>query len=76
MNIDQKWLYVKTIVNLFTTNTPIVHKRSIDLCCKPIEWFLYDENINQKWVMFVNNVMRCAIWYHLYNFKNMKNTHG
>ena len=21
-------------------------------------------------------VMRCAIWYHLYNFKNMKNTHG
>ena len=22
------------------------------------------------------NVMRCAIWYHLYNFKNVKNTHG
>ena len=21
-------------------------------------------------------VMRCAIWYHLYNSKNMKNTHG
>ena len=21
-------------------------------------------------------VMRCAIWYHLYNLKNMKNTHG
>ena len=21
-------------------------------------------------------VMRCAIWYHLYNFKNVKNTHG
>ena len=20
--------------------------------------------------------MRCAIWYHLYNLKNMKNTHG
>ena len=20
--------------------------------------------------------MLCAIWYHLYNFKNMKNTHG
>ena len=20
--------------------------------------------------------MRCAIWYHLYNFKNVKNTHG
>ena len=21
-------------------------------------------------------VMRCAIWYHLYNLKNLKNTHG
>ena len=21
-------------------------------------------------------VMLCAIWYHLYNFKNVKNTHG
>ena len=20
--------------------------------------------------------MRCAIWYHLYNVKNVKNTHG
>ena len=20
--------------------------------------------------------MRCSIWYHLYNFKNVKNTHG
>ena len=22
------------------------------------------------------NVMHCAIWYHLYNLKNIKNTHG
>ena len=22
------------------------------------------------------NVMRCAIWYHLHNLKNAKNTHG
>ena len=21
-------------------------------------------------------VMRCTIWYHLHNFKNVKNTHG
>ena len=21
-------------------------------------------------------VMRCVIWYHLYNLKNVKNTHG
>ena len=24
----------------------------------------------------LSNVMRCAIWYHSYNLKNMKNTHG
>ena len=22
------------------------------------------------------NVMRCAIWYHFYNLKNVKNNHG
>ena len=25
---------------------------------------------------YLRNVMRFAIWYHLYNLKNMKNTHG
>ena len=24
----------------------------------------------------VEYVMRCAIWYHLYNLKNVKNNHG
>ena len=24
----------------------------------------------------IKNVMRCAIWYYLYNLKNLKNTHG
>ena len=24
----------------------------------------------------VINVIRCPIWYHLYNLKNVKNTHG
>ena len=24
----------------------------------------------------ITYVMRCAIWYHLYNSKNVKNTHG
>ena len=23
-----------------------------------------------------DNVMLCAIWYHFYNLKNVKNTHG
>ena len=22
------------------------------------------------------HVVRCAIWYHMYNLKNVKNTHG
>ena len=26
--------------------------------------------------MFKIYVMRCVIWYHLYNLKNVKNTHG
>ena len=28
------------------------------------------------WSSEVNNVMRCAIWYHLYNLKNVSSTHG
>ena len=34
------------------------------------------------WNSYINtllkskNVMRSAIWYHLYNLKNVKNTHG
>ena len=28
-----------------------------------------------KFYLFVH-VMRCAIWYHLYNFKNVKSLHG
>ena len=27
-------------------------------------------------IMSDEYVMRCAIWYHLYNFKNVKNAHG
>ena len=29
-------------------------------------------------IVFLNHkyVLRCAIWYHSYNFKNVKNTHG
>ena len=32
-------------------------------------------HILRKAILFTN-VMRCAIWYHLYNLKNVKNTHG
>ena len=29
-----------------------------------------------RFFLRVVNVMRCAIWYHLYNLKNVKSTHG
>ena len=29
-----------------------------------------------KWHLLNISVMHCAIWYHLYNLKNVKNTHG
>ena len=30
--------------------------------------------VKVPYVFFI--VMRCAIWYHLHNLKNVKNTHG
>ena len=27
-------------------------------------------------VLYYKHVMHCVIWYHLYNLKNVKNTHG
>ena len=41
---------------------PSYRDHFIDLQCKSIERFLYE--------------MLCAIWYHFYNFKNVKNAHG
>ena len=32
------------------------------------------ENNYHLWLIF--KVVHCAIWYHLYNLKNVKNTHG
>ena len=32
--------------------------------------------INLSILYISRYVMRCAIWYHLYNLKNVKNTHG
>ena len=39
-----------------------------------LKWFHMTVRYYLKW-MFVN-VIRCAIWYHLYNLKIVKNTHG
>ena len=32
--------------------------------------------IAMEMMMQYTNVVRCAIWYHSYNLKNVKNTHG
>ena len=39
-----------------------------------LRWLLLIEHL--KWLLNSSSVMRCAVWYHLYNLKNMKNTHG
>ena len=38
---------------------------------KAFQWTRLFEMLNTKWY-----VMRCTIWYYLYNLKNMKNAHG
>ena len=29
-----------------------------------------------QYLTFIIIVMRCAVWYHLHNLENLKNTHG
>ena len=36
----------------------------------------YENKISEKTKISKVYVMRCAIWYHLHNFKNIKNTYG
>ena len=45
---------------------------------KSIRFNIVNSKILSKFVFNVIfiNVMRCAIWYHLYNIKIVKNTHG
>ena len=44
---------------------------------------MYSETNGMEWVRALQkvssvhkNVMRCPIWHHLYDLKNVKNTHG
>ena len=38
---------------------------------------LFDNSFSNSYTKFIIlNVMRCAIWYHLYNLKDVKNIHG
>ena len=51
-----------------------------------MNWFLYDMDLRHERVKnyletlleknIQINVVHCAIWYHLYNLKNVKNIHG
>ena len=36
-------------------------------------WFSYDGKIGLKWTNMDSYVTRCAILYHLFNIKNVKN---
>ena len=38
--------------------------------------FKRQNNVSLPLANVKSNVVRCAIWYHLYNLKNVKNTHG
>ena len=56
-----------TVLNVFKVNTK--KKESYDWRRSGV-LLVYFEQYQ------FNNVMFCTIWYHLYNLKNEKNTHG
>ena len=41
-------------------------------CCCLLVCCIFHSFFSHDW----KKVMRCAIWYHVHNLKNMKNTHG
>ena len=41
----------------------------IELFCRNSSWLLANNH-------FHKNLMRCAVWYHSYNLKDVKNAHG
>ena len=44
---------------------------------KPIEGLYIELNFHKrKWLISCSYMMRCAICYHLYKLKNVKNIHG
>ena len=56
-------LSILELFNPLSANSHKIVKHTQTIFCKKL-------NIR------VLNVVRCAIWYHLYNLKNVKNTHG
>ena len=81
MYIYQRHLFHLTL----SWQRPLSYRnQSIDLQSKSMDWFLYDnglhhERVKSHFSTFVRfslfncslYVVRCAIWYHLYNLKNV-----
>ena len=57
------WCFVR-----FGTICTITHMRWFSL----LKWWCMQLLVKSHFLF----VMSCAIWYHLYNYKNVKNTHG
>ena len=77
----KKWCLVAFALKLLyltlSWRRPLSYRnQSIDLLRKSMEWFLYDRDLRQERVKPIIYMIRCAIWHHLYNLKNVKNTHG
>ena len=63
---------IQTFLHGNTKCTLTVNRLSLNAT---IEYLLSTEKIQISSFQLIN-VVRCAIWYHLYNLKNVKNTHG
>ena len=55
------------------TGISFLDQENITLCFF-LTWNIFKEMLRLACIR--KYVMHCAIWYHLYNFKNVKNTHG
>ena len=53
------------ILNQFDTSLPSYRNRSIDLHCKPIDWFPYYENNNITW-LYQYKANLASIWMKIY----------
>ena len=60
-----------------TLHTKIHHNLLIKVLSETIKLIFKTETCTRVDSFSISEyVMRCAIWYHLYNLKSMKNTHG
>ena len=66
----------KYVFNPFQTNGPFLNL--LKMFIPPFKWCkigtLAGNGLVYQRQMFSSHVMLCAIWYHFYNFKNVKNT--